>query len=111
MRTAKPFARGQLVSLTALSRCSSSRRTARGEASSTVEVIHPFHPLRGQRLVFLYRGTSEEEEWVFLQRHDGAFLRIPVEWTNLRACDPYQDLAQGRSLFRLPDLFGLTTLA
>ena len=53
----------------------------------------------------------EEEEWVFLQRADGAFFRIPVEWTDLRACDPYQDLAQGRALFRLPDLLRLAALA
>ncbi|HLC05943.1 MAG TPA: DUF5372 family protein, partial [Anaerolineales bacterium] len=76
-----------------------------------VTVTHPFHPLQGERLVFLYRGTLEEEEWVFLQRADGAFFRIPVEWTDLRACDPYQDLAQGRVLFRLPDLLRLASLA
>jgi hypothetical protein len=52
----------------------------------------------------------EEEEWVFLQRADGAFFRIPVEWTDLRACDPYQDLARGRALFRLPDLLRLAAL-
>ena len=75
-----------------------------------MKVTHPFHPLRGERLVLLYRGTSEQEEWVFLQRADGAFLRIPVEWTDLRACDPYQDLAQGRVLFRLPDLLMLASL-
>jgi hypothetical protein len=74
-------------------------------------VTHPFHPLRGERLVLLYRGTLEEEEWVFLQRPDGAFFRIPVEWTDLRACDPYQDLAQGRALFRLPDLLRLASLS
>jgi hypothetical protein len=74
-------------------------------------VTHPFHPLRGEWLVLLYRGAQEEEEWVFLQGDDGTFFRIPVEWTDLRACDPYQDLAQGGALFRLPDLLRLASLA
>jgi hypothetical protein len=76
-----------------------------------VTVTHPFHPLRGERLVLLFRGTLEEREWVCLQRTDGAFFRIPVDWTDLRACDPYQDLAQGRVWFRLPDLLKLASLA
>jgi hypothetical protein len=53
----------------------------------------------------------EEEGWVFLQHADGAFFRIPVEWTDLRECDPYQDLAEGRALFRLPDLLRLASVA
>lgn len=45
----------------------------------------PFHPLRGKRLVFLYRETLEEDEWVFLQGSDRVYFRIPVEW---RTCVP-----------------------
>jgi hypothetical protein len=67
--------------------------------------------LRGEPLVFLYRGTLEEAEWVFLQRADGSFFRIPIEWTDLRECDPYQDLAKQPALFRLPDLLKLMSLA
>jgi hypothetical protein len=49
-------------------------------------------------------------EWLLLQRDDGTPLRIPREWTDLRACDPYQDLSSGQGLFRLPDLLSLASL-
>jgi hypothetical protein len=72
-----------------------------------VRVTHPFHPLHGQSFPPLYRGHTGEERWVVLQRPDGSVLRLPTEWTDLRAPDGYRDVARGRSRFRLPDLLRL----
>lgn len=60
--------------------------------------------------MLLYRGSTLEAEWVLLQRGDGSVLRVPCEWTDLRACDPYQDLSPGQNLFRLPELVALVSL-
>jgi hypothetical protein len=61
-------------------------------------------------LVVLYQGAIGGAEWLLLQRRDGSLLRAPREWTDLRACDPYQDLSSGGVLFRLPDLLSLAAL-
>ena len=76
-----------------------------------MRITHPFHPLRGQRFPLLYRGHTGEERWVVLQRPDGSVLRLPIEWTDLRAPDGYGDVARGRSRFRLPDLVRLAESA
>lgn len=64
---------------------SSSHRTAHRPGDSAVRVTHPFHPLCGQALPLLHRGHTGEERRVVLQRPDGSILRVPTEWTDLRA--------------------------
>jgi hypothetical protein len=39
--------------------------------------------------------------------HGGRVCSVPAGWTNVSPRDPYEELAQGRSLFRPEDLLAL----
>ena len=60
--------------------------------------------LWSQTFPLLHRGHTGEERRVVLQRPDGSILRVPTEWTDLRAPDGYGDVARGRSRFGFPQV-------
>lgn len=50
------------------------------------------------------------EDRVYFHDDRGALISIPAGWTSLVAVDPWAAIAEGRSLFRLPDLRELAHL-
>ena len=76
-------------------------------ASSWVEVTHPFHPLRGQRLSFVTRKKTWGEDRVTFQDASGGLHSMPTSWTDLGPAAPFVVMAAGRALFRPADLLAV----
>jgi hypothetical protein len=74
----------------------------------SAEVVHPFHPLRGQRFVVLKVRRVSGVETLSLRDAELGSFAIPREWTDW-ASPGVQSSAGGVPLFI--DAFGLITLA
>ena len=86
------------------------KRTAllSNRALGSAEVVHPFHPLRGQRFVVLkVRHVSGVETLSLRDAELGSFA-IPREWTDWA---PPGVQASGGGVPLFIDAFGLITLA
>jgi hypothetical protein len=66
--------------------------------------------LRGQSFVLLHRRTGCQRGQLILQAADGAVLRIPAQWTDLREPDEYAHLGTAGTELRVPDLLALWEL-
>jgi hypothetical protein len=82
---------------------------ARGEAQ-TFEVIHPYHPLYGQRIELVVVRHNWAEARAYYHDENGALRSLSLEWTDLAPVDPFVDMSAGRALFRVTDLLELTQL-
>lgn len=74
----------------------------------SAEVIHPFHPLRGQRFVVLKVRTVSGVETLSLRHADLGSFALPREWTDWGPPD-FRVRAGEEGL--LVDAFGLAGLA
>jgi hypothetical protein len=72
------------------------------------EVVHPFHPLRGQRFVVLKSRRVSGVETLSLRHPDLGSFAMPREWTDWAPPDK-QVCANKASL--VIDAFGLVALA
>ncbi|HEV2224807.1 MAG TPA: DUF5372 family protein, partial [Candidatus Acidoferrales bacterium] len=79
-------------------------------ADSTFEVIHPHHPLRGQRFKLITYRHNWGEDRVYFQDGNSVLRSIPACWTTVLPTDPFVVLAAGRCLFRYDDLLKLADL-
>ena len=75
-----------------------------------VRITHPFHPLLGQRFVFLAYRHNWGEDRVYFHDGDGRLCSVPAQWTDARPPDPFVALAAGRALFRPDDLLAAVAL-
>jgi Family of unknown function (DUF5372) len=75
-----------------------------------VQITHPFHPLCGQRFVFLTYRHNWGEDRVSFQDAAGRVHSVPASWTDVAPLDPFVVLAAGRALFCLQDLLALVAL-
>ena len=73
-------------------------------------VTHPFHPLFGREFEVLFFRRDWGDDRVCYRNESDSEATIPVSFTDLRAPDPFVDMAVGRSLFRIEDLIELTKL-
>jgi hypothetical protein len=74
----------------------------------SAEVVHPFHPLRGQRFAVLQVRTVSGVEILSLRQEELGSMAMPREWTNWarpgsQVCSSAQQL--------LTDAWGLIALA
>jgi hypothetical protein len=74
----------------------------------SAEVVHPFHPLRGQRFVVLKVRMVSGVETLSLRHTDLGSFAMPREWTDW-ARPGSQGCSGGQPL--LVDAFGLVALA
>ena len=74
----------------------------------SAEVIHPFHPLRGQRFVVLKIRTVSGIETLSLRHTDLGSFAMPREWTDWAR--PGAKVCSGDRRL-LVDAFGLVALA
>jgi hypothetical protein len=74
----------------------------------SAEVVHPFHPLHGQRFVVLKVRTVSGVETLSLRHTDLGSFAMPREWTDW-ARPGSQGCFGGQPL--LVDTFGLVALA
>ena len=70
-------------------------------------MIHPYHPLCGQRFELAAQNKEFGEDRVFYRNPDGRLRYLPARWTSLAAPDPFVIAAEGRAYFRLEDLIRL----
>jgi uncharacterized protein DUF5372 len=73
----------------------------------SVEVTHPFHPLRGQRFVVLKVRRVSGVETLSLRQAEFGSIAMPREWTDWASPDS-QTAPGGEPL--LIDAFGLLAL-
>lgn len=82
-----------------------SSTTPHGDGATQVfEVIHPFHPLRGQCFELVEWRSNWGEERVYYQDADGRLKSLPTQWTSLGAADPFILIAAGRAHFHVAGL-------
>jgi hypothetical protein len=74
----------------------------------SAEVVHPFHPLRGQRFVVLKVRRVSGVETLSLRHSDLGSFAMPREWTDW---SPLDEQASARAAPLLINAFGLTALA
>ena len=79
-------------------------------ADGTFEVIHPHHPLRGQKFKLVTYRHNWGEDRVYFHDSSGVLRSIPACWTTVLPGDPFAVLAAGRCLFRYDDLLKLADL-
>jgi hypothetical protein len=72
------------------------------------EVVHPFHPLRGQRFVVLKIRRVSGVEMLSLRHADLGSFAMPREWTDWA---PPDKQACGKGAPLVVDAFGLVALA
>ncbi|MDW9446044.1 hypothetical protein GOB39_34285 [Sinorhizobium meliloti] len=74
------------------------------------EIVHPFHPLRGQRFVLSTRKQNWGEDRVMFYDADGRLRSLLASWTDVDAPDVFILVAAGRSFVRPDDLATLAAL-
>jgi hypothetical protein len=74
----------------------------------SAEVVHPFHPVRGQRFVVLKVRHVSGIETLSLRHADLGSFAMPREWTDWA---PPGGQASGGGVPLLVDAFGLVALA
>jgi Family of unknown function (DUF5372) len=79
-------------------------------ADGTFEVIHPHHPLRGQKFKLVTYRHNWGEDRVYFHDSSGLLHSITACWTTVLPADPFVVLAAGRCLFRYDDLLKLADL-
>ena len=73
-------------------------------------MTHPFHPLHGQKFEMIEYRHAWGEERVYFLDSSGQMQRLPAEWTDVAAVDPFVMIAAGRSAFRVEDLLQLADI-
>jgi len=77
---------------------------------TTFEVIHPHHPLRGQKFKLVTYRNNWGEDRVYFHNSAGCLSSIPACWTTVVVPDPFVAVAGGRCFFRYEDLIQLVEL-
>ncbi len=80
------------------------------DSETTFEIVHPHHPLAGQRFRLVTYRNNWGEDRVYFHNSDGRVCSIPACWTSVAPSDPFVVLAAGRCLFRYEDLVKLADL-
>jgi hypothetical protein len=68
------------------------------------EVIHPFHPLYGQRFEVVEWRCNWGEQRLYYHDLSGRLTSLPIAWTSFGPVDPVVCLGEGRAYFRAADL-------
>lgn len=75
-----------------------------------VQITHPFHPLKGQRIVLATRRANWGEDRVMFFDAQGRLRSLPAAWTDVDPPDAWAEAATGRAALRLSALAALVVL-
>lgn len=91
---------------------SNKQSTARDPVDETrsLQITHPFYPLRGKTFKLIERRTTWGEDRVYFHDEKGEFRRMPSAWTSVSARRVFETISAGRSHFRVEDLLQLVAL-
>jgi len=76
----------------------------------TFRVTHPFHPLYGQEYEIIKYKRIQARDRIFFHQKDGSIGSLPLAWCDLRPPDPYLDMMEKQSPFRVEDLLKLSDI-
>ena len=79
-------------------------------ATTTFQIIHPFHPLFGRQFERIKTKWTWSETWVYFLNDAGLLASVPTDWTTLSTPDPFWVLSKGRARFRPENLIHLAEL-
>jgi hypothetical protein len=72
--------------------------------SGSVEITHPFHPLRGQRFSILKSRRVRGVECLVLKGSAAGTFAVPRAWTDRAEPDPYHEAQIAPRLLKLESL-------
>ncbi len=75
-----------------------------------MQITHPFHPRKGERLKAATRKKTWGEDRVMYYDRPKQLRSILTSWTSLHEADPFMAASAGRSWFRVDDLLRLSAL-
>lgn len=73
-------------------------------------VTHPFHPLSQHQFELLGYRKSWGRAFIDFRKKNGEMGAIPLGWTDAEQADPFLEISQGRSAFRVSELLRLVEL-
>ena len=69
-----------------------------------VTITHPFHPLKGTRILLTTRRENWGEDRVIFYDAQGRLTSLLASWTDIDPGDSFAQASGGRSWFRTDDL-------
>lgn len=90
--------------------CTRSTTPRTGDATGPIRITHPFHPLFGQEIDFVFHRHNWGVDRVFFRDRHGHLASLPARWTSVVPEDAFVTVAAGRSRFRVEDLIALVAL-
>jgi hypothetical protein len=79
--------------------------------SGSVEVVHPFHPLRGKRFTVLKSRVVRGVECLVLKGSESGTFAVPRDWTDQARPDAYRDANVLPGFLRLESLLSVVELS
>jgi hypothetical protein len=79
--------------------------------SGSVEITHPFHPMRGQRFSVLKSRCVRGVECLVLKGSESGTFAVPRDWTDQARPDAYRDAEVAPHLLKLESLLSIVELS
>jgi hypothetical protein len=72
-----------------------------------VEIVHPFHPLRGKQFAILKSRVVRGVECLVLKGSEAGTFAVPRDWTDQAWPDAYRDANVGPRFLKLECLLSI----
>jgi hypothetical protein len=79
--------------------------------SGSVEIVHPFHPLRGKQFAVLKSRVVRGVECLVLKGSESGTFAVPRDWTDQARPDAYRDAEVMPRFLRLEYLLPIVELS
>lgn len=76
-----------------------------------MEIVHPFHPLRGKQFVVLKSRLVRGVECLVLKGSESGTFAVPRDWTDQARPDTYRDAEIAPRFLRLESLLSIVELS
>jgi hypothetical protein len=76
-----------------------------------VEIMHPFHPLRGKQFAILKSRVVRGVECLILKGSDSGTFAVPRDWTDQARPDAYHDAEVAPRFLKLESLLSIVELS
>jgi hypothetical protein len=76
-----------------------------------VEIVHPFHPLRGKQFVVLKSRVVRGVECLVLKGSDSGTFAVPRDWTDRARPERYRDAEIAPRFLEIESLLSIVELS
>ena len=76
-----------------------------------MEIVHPFHPLRGKQFAVLKSRLVRGVECLVLKGSESGTFAVPRDWTDQARPDAYRDAEIGPRFLKLESLLSIVELS